>query len=551
VARQGALSSGPLSRLVTALVLLLAEYALVAVHFDGGDLAQRGGWLGRFSAAGELITLSIVVSSAGVLLGFRRLRESWLAVSASLPAVSYGWLLLHGAAFAACYACGAALFARASSDSTGLWLVGFGTLAGLGSVLCLARALFGPKVLELGKALARAAATGALLGLLAWQTGVQARPLWPYLTRATLAVSAFILRGASSAEVKVDAAAATLGLGNFVVEIAPGCSGVEGMGLVAIFMSGYCYRFRRELILSRALLLIPLAIALAWVANALRIAALVIIGAWWSPEIAFGGFHSKAGWVVFCAIALGLVTLLDRSGVFKREAATTNANANANAHAAPPDVVVVVDNPTAGYCIPFLAVLAVALVTGLFTSSFDRLYWLRVLASAAALWWTRSYWTRDFSARLSWFGPAAGVAVFVLWLGFTPHDPAAHTALSQELSRLSPLSRATWLSARLLGTVLMAPLVEELAFRGFLQRWLANRDFQSVPYRQVGWLGILASAAAFGALHPSWLLGTAAGLAYSLASRRRDLADAVTAHATTNLLLAAWALSFGRLDLLT
>jgi exosortase E/protease (VPEID-CTERM system) len=530
-----------MSRLAAALAILLVEYGLVAIHFDGGDLVQRGGWLTRFSAAGEFITLAIVVASAGVLLGFRRLRSSWLALSDAPPTTSYGWLLLHFGAFVCCYACGLGLFARSSADGVGLWLVALGTLSGFGSVLSLARALLGPAALELGKALGRASAAGALLGLLAWQAGIQARPFWPHLTRATLALSAFLLRSASSAEVHVDAAAATLGLGNFNVEIAPGCSGVEGMGLVLIFVSGYCYRFRRELRLSRALWLIPLAVALAWGANALRIAALVAIGAWWSPEVAFGGFHSKAGWVVFCAIALGVVTLLDRSRFFKPAAASATLAEPAG------DII---ENPTAGYCMPFLAVLAVALVSGLFTSGFDRFYYLRLLAAAVALWWTRSYWNGDFAAKLSWVGPAAGVAVFALWLTFTPADAATSSAFGQALSQLSAPSRVAWIATRVLGTVLMAPFVEELAFRGFLQRWLVSRDFQSVSFRQTSWLGMLGSALAFGALHPSWLLGAAAGLTYSLASRRRDLGDAVIAHATTNLLLALWALAFSRLDLL-
>ena len=62
---------------------------------------------------------------------------------------------------------------------------------------------------------------------------------------------------------------------------------------------------------------------------------------------------------------------------------------------------------------------------------------------------------------------------------------------------------------------------------------------------------MLGSALSFGVLHPSWLLGVAAGLVYSLASRGRGrLLDAAVAHAITNLLLAAWALSMSRLDLL-
>jgi hypothetical protein len=53
-----------------------------------------------------------------------------------------------------------------------------------------------------------------------------------------------------------------------------------------------------------------------------------------------------------------------------------------------------------------------------------------------------------------------------------------------------------------------------------LQRRLVTRDFDTLPYEQVSFWGVIGSALAFGALHPSLLLGTSAGIAYSMASRR-------------------------------
>jgi exosortase E/protease (VPEID-CTERM system) len=527
-----------LFRLLGLLTILLGEYGIVAVHFDGGDLAGRGGWLARFSGAGEIFTLLIVTVSAGLLLHFRRLQVAWSTLSAAPAAIGYRWLVLHFVSFCACYAAGLGLFARSKPDAVGLWLVALGTLTGMGAVLCLARALFGAAAMEAGKVLARAVAAGGLLGILAWQVGLQLRPFWPHLTRATLAVSAFLLRLASSGEVRMSAEAATLGLGAFEVEIAPGCSGVEGMGLVGIFVGSYLFRFRSELRLARAWLLVPLAVGLAWSANALRIAALVALGARWSPDIAFGGFHSKAGWLLFCAIALGVVTLLDRTSLFKR----TPSNAAATGSD--------VDNPTAGYCSPFLAVLAVGLFSGLFAGALDYAYALRLAAAGALLFAGFRYVRADLATPASWVGPAAGVAVFWLWLWLTPVDTATSSAMAQALDGLPSVARVAWLVARVVGTVVMAPLVEELAFRGFLQRRLMTRDFEALPYAQVSPLAVLGSALVFGALHPSLLLGTAAGIVYSLTSRRRGLFDAVLAHATTNLLLAVWALGFARWDLL-
>ena len=41
----------------------------------------------------------------------------------------------------------------------------------------------------------------------------------------------------------------------------------------------------------------------------LRIALLIAVGVNISPEIALSGFHSKAGWLFFCGIALALIAL--------------------------------------------------------------------------------------------------------------------------------------------------------------------------------------------------------------------------------------------------
>ena len=64
--------------------------------------------------------------------------------------------------------------------------------------------------------------------------------------------------------------------------------------------------------------------------------------------------------------------------------------------------------------------------------------------------------------------------------------------------------------------------------------------FEEVPVGRFTWFSFLASSAAFGLLHGRWVAGTLAGLVYAVALfRRRQLADAYLAHATTNALIAA------------
>jgi CAAX prenyl protease-like protein len=98
--------------------------------------------------------------------------------------------------------------------------------------------------------------------------------------------------------------------------------------------------------------------------------------------------------------------------------------------------------------------------------------------------------------------------------------------------------------------VSVVPIIEELAFRGFLARRLASRDFDALPPERITLPAIFGSALAFGLLHRRPVAGTLAGVAYALVYRRRGkLADAVVAHAATNAILLAVAAALGRWDL--
>jgi len=107
--------------------------------------------------------------------------------------------------------------------------------------------------------------------------------------------------------------------------------------------------------------------------------------------------------------------------------------------------------------------------------------------------------------------------------------------------------RLAWVALRVLGSVLVIPLAEELAFRGWLLRWLSSRDFEAVPPRAWTWTALILSSLAFGAVHARLLAGTLAGLCFALAYRWRGrLGDAAVAHAAANAVVAAAVLAGGR-----
>ena len=69
-----------------------------------------------------------------------------------------------------------------------------------------------------------------------------------------------------------------IGTGNFQVEIADQCSGFEGAGLMLAFGVVWLCLFRKECRFPQALLLVPAGVAVIYLLNAVRIAALILIG---------------------------------------------------------------------------------------------------------------------------------------------------------------------------------------------------------------------------------------------------------------------------------
>jgi exosortase E/protease (VPEID-CTERM system) len=286
------------------------------------------------------------------------------------------------------------------------------------------------------------------------------------------------------------------------------------------------------------LLLIPAAIVLIWLLNVLRIVALILVGHFLSPEVAIGGFHSKAGWLVFCGVALGAVWLTQKVPWFAADPGSTSDK---------------VTNPSAPFLLPLLAVVATALVTGLFIDTFDYFYPLRVVIALLVLAWYRDDYLAGFRAHLrgrpalSWHAVGIGVAVYVVWIAVSAFTvPGLAMDAPDALQSLTAPLAIAWIVARALGSIVTVPIIEELAFRGFLLRRLIGRDFNKVPYGQWSWLAVLISSLAFAAAHQQWIGGLVAGILYAYAQKRRGLlSDAIIAHAVTNALIALQVLVLG------
>lgn len=322
---------------------------------------------------------------------------------------------------------------------------------------------------------------------------------------------------------------------HFAVQVSDICSGLEGVGLMLAFCGAWLLRFRAEYRFPHALLLLPAGIVAIFILNVLRIATLVLIGHVGHPEVAEIGFHSQAGWIAFNAAACSIVVAGRKSRWISRpqEAAAKDRD----------------DNPAAAYLLPFLGILLGGMLARALSAGFELFYSFRIVLALWGLIACSSH-LRAVHWRFTWRGPAAGLAVLALWL-VGAHLLLAPQSAPDGLLALPRNTQLLWLTGRTLTAVLLVPVAEELAFRGFLMRRLVRVDFSSVEYRAVGALPLIASSIVFGIGHAHMLVpGIAAGIVYGIVVIRSGrLGEAIAAHAVTNLGLAFCVLRFGQWQL--
>jgi exosortase E/protease (VPEID-CTERM system) len=376
---------------------------------------------------------------------------------------------------------------------------------------------------------------GIAAGAAIWTAGFLTEALWPPLARYTFAIVRWVLSGIY-ADIISDPDALRIGTPAFRVVIAPECSGYEGVGLILAFLAIYLFLFRKDLRFPAALVLLPLGAITIWVLNALRIVALIVIGTSGWRQIAAGGFHSQAGWLIFNAVGLSFVAIINRGGYFMTHAKAARGVADSTTF-----------RSTAAYLGPFVAMLAAAMLTGAVSAGFDWLYTLRVVAIAAVIWSCRKTYAR-LNWTCSWGALAIGVATGVIWVAMFPDGLAGKAGWPAALRSLPSSWAAAWLALRLVGYVVAVPVAEELAFRVYAMRRVMDSDIEGVPVGAFSWPSFVISSALFGAFHGAlWLQGTIAGMAFACALyRRRAFGDALLAHATANALIAIYVFTTGR-----
>jgi exosortase E/protease (VPEID-CTERM system) len=522
----------PIGRWLFAAALLITEYVVAVFLFDAQRLPVSND-TEVFRLLGESMPAIIVVMTATLVIGNVPSKQELGQIAAAFRERRRAWPLFVGHLSAYALALGITIFVfNTELELQHPWLwVALWAVSGTCSVFLLIAAMVPRAALRaLGKPVARALGSGLFVGVIALLAGYATTMLWEPMSRLTLEVVTFVL-DLSGQEVISNPDELIVGTPSYSVFVDRQCSGYEGIGMITVLLGFYLFYFRKSLRFPNALLLLPIGVALVWLANSVRIAALVGVGTWFSAEIAEGGFHSAAGWLLFCVITLTLIAVSRQSAWFSTDRERTTGGLR---------------TPEGAFLLPLLVLLATGLASALFAADFDVLYPLRVLTPLIPLWLFRQYY-RDLSWSWSWTPIGLGIVVFVLWVALEPTpDPGTVDVIPSALAEIHWAAAAFWLFARIAGSTLVVPVVEELAFRGYLLRRLIDADFTEVSPRRFTASSFLISSAVFGLLHGRWVAGILAGMVYALAQYRRgQLTDAIVAHATTNGLLAAYVVIFG------
>jgi len=374
----------------------------------------------------------------------------------------------------------------------------------------------------------------ALAALFAPWLSQRLQPIWSIDWIADMTFSA-VARLMTLAGYDLDANAETkiIGAGDFFIQVANVCSGIEGIALVTLFVTLYLWLFRKELRFPLALILYPIGIATSVAFNILRISLLLFIGLEGNSDLAIGGFHSHAGWMMFTLVALGVIALAQTVPALRRD----QPPAAAAQTALPPFW----QDPIVAQILPFAIFMLSALFASTLSQTPSAVYPIRVILMTGVLALVLTYYK-----RLPWridpvaLGVGAFIAAYWVLIPVAPTDDAA------PYGQLTGALLVGWFIARGIGTIVLIPVIEEAFFRGYLEK-----RFRLGSSTMWLILAAVASAVLFAVLHGRWAEAFVAGLLFSwVAWRRGNLTDAIVAHATANALIFAAAIATNNLAMI-
>ena len=200
--------------------------------------------------------------------------------------------------------------------------------------------------------------------------------------------------------------------------------------------------------------------------------------------------------------------------------------------------------PYTPYVFPFV-LFAVCIYAGLlFNISQSFMYPINTVLVASSLIYFWNVYRQEIRFTLNWLPVISGILVFFIWVFFAGMYPKIGHSEFNPYTHASGYGVNFVITFRLIGAVLVVPLMEELFWRSFALRFAIKADFKSVLLGQFSWFSFIFISILFGLEHERWLVGIFAGMVYSgVLYRNKNLFDPILSHAITNCLLGIYVLS--------
>lgn len=210
--------------------------------------------------------------------------------------------------------------------------------------------------------------------------------------------------------------------------------------------------------------------------------------------------------------------------------------------------------PTLARVLPFAVYALFLALESVLGGDLRWLYAVRIAAVLAVL----AYYWNDYHelhrfARPEWaqtiLAVVVGILVLLVWIPLD-HGWVTLGGAGKGFVPLAPDGVSLdWamIAVRIGGAALVVPVMEELFWRSFVQRWIDQSAFLALDPRRGSTRALLICALAFGFEHGQWLAGILAGLAFGWLYRYTGrLWPAVLAHGVTNGLLGCWVIYTGQ-----
>ena len=189
------------------------------------------------------------------------------------------------------------------------------------------------------------------------------------------------------------------------------------------------------------------------------------------------------------------------------------------------------------YIIPFLAYIGIVPLLSLFNNPTIG-YVLKVIVTGILILYYLKQYTELKQFKINYLAILTGLLIFIIWISLEGFYPR----FAGEI--FNPQGSIPLIILKLIGFILIAPLIEELFTKSFLLRVLIKQDFEKVPIGKFTWLSFIITVLFFGLAHNLWLPGIITGILLNLLLyKTKDIWACIQAHLIANIAVAIYVLS--------